>query len=174
MRSDLVAVQPPSGDSLTGLLQRLKPVLIETFIPERAVETLDIRVLGRAARLDQDMLDAVLLRPCHKCPACELWPVVSPDRLGVTPKCGCSVPQAGDVVTTNAKVSCDVHTFAREVVCHRQALDSPGDDARLTNGITDKVHASQVWLTAKAATSGTRTPMRLVFLRFLMDRPSAV
>ena len=32
----------------------------------------------------------------------------------------------------------------------------------------------QVWLTAKAATSGTRTPIRLVFLRFLIDRPSAV
>ena len=31
----------------------------------------------------------------------------------------------------------------------------------------------QVWLTAMAATSGTRTPIRLVFLRFLMDRPSA-
>ena len=32
----------------------------------------------------------------------------------------------------------------------------------------------QVWLTAKAAASGTRTPIRLVFLRFLIQSPSAV
>ena len=32
----------------------------------------------------------------------------------------------------------------------------------------------QVWFTVSAATSGTRTPIRLVFLRFLIDRPSAV
>ena len=174
MRSGLVVVKPPSGNGNTGLLQRLKPVFVQTFIPERTIETLDVRVLSRTAWLNQDVLDAVLLCPSHECPASELRPVVSPDRFGVTPKYGCSVQQAGDVVATNAKVGRDVHAFTRGVICHRQAFDTPGDDARPTNGITDEVHASQVWLTASAATNGTRTPMRLVFLRFLIDRPSAV
>ena len=75
----------------------------------------------------------------HKRPASDFQSVVSPDRLGVTPKCDCSVQQAGDVVATNAKVGRDIHAFAREVVCYRQAFDAPGDDARSTNGITDEV-----------------------------------
>ena len=92
----------------------------------------------------------------------------------IPPKHRRPIKQTGDVMPTNAKVGGDVHALVREVVCHRQAYDAPGDGARPTNGITNEVHASQVWLTAKAATSGTRTPMRLTFLRFLIDRPSAV
>ena len=41
----------------------------------------------------------------------------------------------------NAKVSGDVYAFVREVVCHRQAFDAPGDGAKPTNGITNEVHA---------------------------------
>ena len=41
----------------------------------------------------------------------------------------------------NAKVGGDVHALVREVVCHLQAFDAPGDGARPTNGITDEVHA---------------------------------
>ena len=74
----------------------------------------------------------------------------------------------------DTRVGRDVHAFMREVVYHLQAFDAPRDDARSTNGITDEVHASQVWLTASAATSGTRTPMRLVFLLFLIERTSVV
>ena len=74
----------------------------------------------------------------------------------------------------NTRVGRDVHAFMREVVCHLQAFDAPGDDGRSTNDITGEVHAFQVWLTASAATSGTRMPMRLVFLLFLIERTSAV
>ena len=174
MRSGLVVVDSPRSNGQSGLLQRLKPVLVQTFVPERAIEALNVCVLSRTAWLNQDVLDAVLLCPSHEYSASELWPVVSPDSLGVAPKRRRPIKQTGNVMPTNAKISCDVHALVREVVCHRQAFDAPGDSARPTNSITDEVHASQVWLTARAATSGTRTPMRLAFLRFLIHRPSAV
>ena len=144
MRSGLVVVGSPRGYRLTGLLQRLKPVLIQAFITKRAVKALDVGVLRWAARLDQDVLDTVLLCPCHKCPASELRPVVSSDSLGIAAKHGGSIQQSCHVMPADAKVRCDVHALAREVVCYRQAFDAPGDDARPANGITDEVHASQV------------------------------
>ena len=110
------------------------------------------------------------------CKAAKVAGGTRPQRLCglAAPKQGGPIEQTGNVMPTNAKVSGDVHALVREVVCHRQAFDAPGDGAGPANGIADEVHASQVWLTAKAATSGTRTRMRLTFLRFLIDRPSAV
>ena len=75
----------------------------------------------------------------HKRPASDFQSVVSPDRLGVTTKCGCPAQKAGNLVVTNTKVGRDIHAFMREVVCHLQAFSAPGDDARSTNGITDEV-----------------------------------
>ena len=143
-RSGLVVVISPSGYRLTGKLKGFKPVLLQAYVFEGSIEVVGVGVLRWAARLNQDVLDAVLLCPSHDCRASALRRVVSPNRLGVTPKCGCSIQQSCHVMPANAKVGRDVHTFAREVVCYRQALDAPGDDARPANGITDEVHASQV------------------------------
>ena len=140
MRSGLVVVGSPRGYRLTGLLQRLKPVLIQAFITKRAVKALNIGVLRRAAGLDQDVLGTVLLRPCHERPASKLRSVVSPESLGVAPKRSRPIQQSGNVEPANAKVGRDVHTLAREVICHRKALNAPGDSARSANGIADEVH----------------------------------
>lgn len=48
---------------MTGLRQRGEPVLVEALIHELAVETLDVTVPHGVARIDQPVLDAVLLRP---------------------------------------------------------------------------------------------------------------
>jgi len=60
-----------------------------------------------------------------------------------------------------------------EVIGYGEAFDTLGDCAWASDGLTDKVNAPS-WFTAMAATSGTRTPTHLFFLRFLIDRPSAV
>ena len=130
MGPGLVVVGSALGYCLTGLLQRLQPVFIQVLITKRTVKALDVVVLRWAARLNQDVLDTVLLCSCHKCPASELRPVVSSDRLGVAAKHGRPIKQTGDVMPTNAKVGCDVYAFTREVVCYRQAFDAPGDGAR--------------------------------------------
>jgi hypothetical protein len=59
------------------------------------VEAFDVGVLGRAAWLDEDVLDAVLLCPCHECRAGEFRSVVGSDFLGVTPERGSPVQQPG-------------------------------------------------------------------------------
>ena len=124
MRSYLVVISPPSGNGLTGLLQGLKPVLIKALVPEGSVKALDVGVLRWAARFDQNVLDAMLLRPGHECPAGEFWPVVCSDLFGVTPKHGCPIQQAGDVMPTNTEVSCDIDALMAEVVGDRQAFDT--------------------------------------------------
>ena len=107
--SGLVVVNSPLGDCMTRLLQRLRPVLVQAFVSEGAVKALYVGVLGRATRLDQDVLDTVLLFPCYETPASELRPVVSPDSLGVAAKNGGPIKQTGNVMPTNAKVGCDVY-----------------------------------------------------------------
>ena len=52
--SHLVVVLAPDGDDLAGLRQGFEPVLVEAFVPELAVEALDVGVLGGLARLDYD------------------------------------------------------------------------------------------------------------------------
>ena len=86
MGSDLVVVGSPCGDDLAGLLQGFKPVLVEAFISERAVEALDVGILSRTTGLDQDVFDAVFLCPRHGGPTSELRSVVGSDRPGVAPK----------------------------------------------------------------------------------------
>ena len=49
---------------------------------ESAEEALNAGVLRRTARLDQEVLDAVLLGSCQECPASELRSVVSSHGLG--------------------------------------------------------------------------------------------
>ena len=61
VRSDLVVVLSPRFDDISGLILGFKPVLIEALIPESAVKALDVSVLSRTARLNQDVLDAMLL-----------------------------------------------------------------------------------------------------------------
>jgi hypothetical protein len=52
---DFVVVGSPCGDAVAGLLQRLEPVLNQTLIAKGAVEALDVRLMGRAARLNEDL-----------------------------------------------------------------------------------------------------------------------
>lgn len=59
-----------------GLLQGLEPALVQVLIAELPVEALDVAVLHRAPRLDQDVANAMGLCPSHECPAGELRAVV--------------------------------------------------------------------------------------------------
>src|SRR5690606_2424121 len=79
VRSDLVVVAPPLADDLAGLGKRSEPVLVEALVAELAVEALDVAVLHRAAGLDQQVFDPMVLRPGDEDPAGELRAVVGPD-----------------------------------------------------------------------------------------------
>lgn len=51
-------------------------MLVEAFVPGLAVEAFDVALLHRLARFDQQVLDAVSLRPRDEGPAGELRAIV--------------------------------------------------------------------------------------------------
>lgn len=77
VRTNLVVVPPPIGDYLASLGQRCEPVLVEAFIAELAVEALDVAVLHGLAGFDQDVFDAMLLRPGDEGAAGEFRTIVN-------------------------------------------------------------------------------------------------
>ena len=74
--SDLVVMPAPVGDYFPCLRQRCEPVFVEALVAELAVEAFDVSVLGRCARLDQDVFEAVPLRPGNEGAAGELRAIV--------------------------------------------------------------------------------------------------
>ena len=72
----LVVFSPPRFNDQLRFLQRHKPVFVETFIPEFAVEALDKCVLNRFPRLDEVQMHAVLRRPGIQRDPCEFGAVV--------------------------------------------------------------------------------------------------
>lgn len=88
VRPDLVVVTSPIGDDIAGLGERREPVLVEALIAELAIEAFDIAVLHGSARFDQQVLDAVMLRPGNEGTAGELWAVVGAHGVGITAKTG--------------------------------------------------------------------------------------
>ena len=61
-----VVVTSPTGYFVSGIGEAREPVLVEAFVAKAAVEALNIGVLRRAARLNQDVFDLVALRPGEK------------------------------------------------------------------------------------------------------------
>src|SRR5574343_752988 len=133
--SYFVVVLTPDGDDLAGLSQGFEPVLVEAFIPELAVEAFDVSVLRGLAWLDQDVLNASRLHPCHEGSACELRTVVGSDGLWVAPEpCGL-IQDAGDVCAWHGQVHSNVDAFMREVICDGQAFDASPVGQRITDEV---------------------------------------
>ena len=86
MWPDLVVILPPTGYCYSGLLQCLKPVFVEMFVSELAVETLDVAVLHGAPWLNQNVSNPMALRPSQKRSTCEFRPVVGSHHLWVATK----------------------------------------------------------------------------------------
>jgi hypothetical protein len=51
-------------------------LLIQTFVSELSIETLDVAVLHGPARLNQNVANTVQSGPSQECSACEFWPVI--------------------------------------------------------------------------------------------------
>jgi hypothetical protein len=80
---------PPGGDRGPGLRQRLEPMAVQAFVPELAVEALDLAVLHWPAWLNQDVANAMGLCPALKRPAGKFRPVVGTDHIWLAPKQRC-------------------------------------------------------------------------------------
>ena len=93
---DFVVVLPPDPDGRARLLQRLKPLLVQALVPELSIEALDVAILHGPPWLDQDVPDAMAVRPGHERPAGELGAVVCSYRqriaVGGQPAVGTNAP----------------------------------------------------------------------------------
>ena len=59
MGPDFVVVLAPFRNPVPGLCQALKPLLIQAFVSELSIETLDVTVLHGPARLNQNVANAM-------------------------------------------------------------------------------------------------------------------
>lgn len=137
VRPDLVVVAPPRTDHLAGLDERREAVLVEALVAEFAVEALNKAVLHGTARRDQQVLDAVLLRPGDEGPAGELRAVVGAHRPPVAAEPGSLIQHAHEVGAADAMVDRDVDALVGKVVGDRQALQA----APVGQRVADEIHA---------------------------------
>ena len=66
MGPDFVVVLAPFSNAISGLLQALKPLLMQAFVSELSIETLDVAVLHRPARLNQNVANAMQSGPSQE------------------------------------------------------------------------------------------------------------
>ncbi len=123
VRSGFVVVTAPACDFASRIGQTREPVLVETFVPEAAVEALNVGILRRTAWLNQHVFDLVHLCPCQKGSGRKLGAVVGSDGPWVAAELRRLVKQTCDVARTHAKVHRDLHALATEIIDHRQAFD---------------------------------------------------
>ena len=134
---DFVVVRTPGSHGRSGLMQGLKPRLVQMLITELAVETLDVDVLHGAPWLDQDMANAAGLRPGNESAAGELWPVIGAHCLRIPAKQRRPIQYPRHVLARDAKVHRNVHALMAKVIGHGEVLQAP--PAR--QAVAHKIHA---------------------------------
>ena len=112
-------------------------MVIQAFVPKLAVEALDVAVLHRSARLNEDVANPVGLCPCHESPAGELWAIVGTHRNRIATEQGRPIEKPSHIQATDAVVGRNVHALVAEIVGHGQALEAPA----VGQAVAHEVHA---------------------------------
>ena len=99
VRPDLVVGLPLDRYGHPGLMQGLKPALVEVLVTELAVEALYVAVLHGMPRLDLNVANAMRLCLGHEDSAGELQTVVSSHRLRVPTEQRSAVQHPGNLLT---------------------------------------------------------------------------
>ncbi len=110
---------------------------VQALVSEPAIKAPDVAVLHGPPWLDQDVSNAMALRPADEGPAGELWPVVCPDGSWVASEPRGQLQQPDHVLTVDAVVHCNVHRLVAEVIGHGQALQA----SSVGQAVADEVHA---------------------------------
>lgn len=132
----LVVLPAPSLDDHTGMCQAGEPVLVQTFLPEAAVERFDVGVLVGLARFDEEQLNTPGVGPVQRGSTAELFSVVCPDRFGQSPRGGDLIQDAHHLVATHRPLGHDGHRLVSRVIDYRQVLDA----ASFGRAVKDEVH----------------------------------
>ena len=116
MRTVLIVVDPPRFDLLLGLLDRMKPVQVQTFFPELSVEALDVRILHRLARTDKVQFHPVAMSPFVQGTTAELRSIVHRDDLGLDALIRQSVQDLDDPPSRDGDIGYDSWTLTAKVI----------------------------------------------------------
>jgi len=125
VRAYRVVLEAPSLDLFPGVPKIVEPVLVQTLVPELAVEALDVGVLRRFPRVDEVQLDPVTVRPGVQRLSAELPAIVGDDRPGDSSRLRQSVHDPHDPGTGERRVHLDGRALPGEVVHDRQRPELP-------------------------------------------------
>jgi hypothetical protein len=152
MRSMLIVIAPPCDDSNAHLGEAGEPVIVQAFVSEAAIETLDV---------------GVLIRPLIQCLAGKRWPLIGSDCRRHFPRPQCSLQHRKDVVNGNPMLSHQIDRFLGEVIHDGQYYDPPtAASASLTKSM---IHTSLAGLAVPAILS--RLPVRATCSSALLAIP---
>src|SRR6266404_1445526 len=126
VRPNRIVVQAPGFDDLACVSQAEEPVLVETLVAEPAVETLDVGILIRLARLDEVQPDAWGVGPCIEGPADELGSIVRDEHRRSRARLDEPLEHLDDSPAADRRVHFDRQAGPREVIHHRQKPDAIG------------------------------------------------
>lgn len=118
------------------MAQAGEPVLIQTFIPETAIERFDIGVLIRFARLDEEELNAASMRPGQHGPTTELLAVIRPDCFRQAACLGQLIKGPGELHATDRALRNNRDRFVRRIIDHGQAFD----DSSFRRPVKHEIH----------------------------------
>src|SRR6266446_7761259 len=124
VRPNRIVVQAPGFDDLACVSQAEEPVLVETLVAEPAVETLDVGILIRLARLDEVQPDALGVGPCIEGPADELGSIVRDEHRRARARLDEPLEHLDHSPAADRRVHFDRQTGPREVIHHRQKPDA--------------------------------------------------
>ena len=102
MRSLLIVISSPGRNEYFRVMQITEPVFIQTLIPKFAVEALDVGILGRFSRLNQQRWDTVLVRPLIEDLAGKLRPLIGAHCIRISTELRHAIQQLGDIIAGQA------------------------------------------------------------------------
>ena len=162
--SDFVVVAPPGNDHGTGVGRVGEHLFVQAFVPEAAVEVLDVSVLHWPSWFDQQVLDPVALRPTHECATGEFRSVVRPDGLRIAAEVGSLIEDSGHVGSVHSEVHGNIDAFVAEVIGHRQVFEAT---VRCGHAVADEIQAPHL------VASGRRQPRNPVPCQLLWPFPAS-
>ena len=136
MWPDFVVILSPCINDLPGFLQRPEPVLIQTAVPELAIEAFHKGILGRLAMLDELQPDLIVPAPEEYGLGGKFCAIVTSDASGPASLCYQLFQEPGDPVAADRQICQLANALPGEVIHHVQHPE-PSASSQL---VMDKVH----------------------------------
>jgi hypothetical protein len=138
-----IVADTPRFNHLPRLLQRTQPLLIQAFRSKTSVKALDLSVLCRLARLNEDQLDLVLIRPQIKSFTPEFRAVIHLDLVGQPLLGNGSIQQAHHSFSTQTRIYLLAQALPGKSVCQIHGAKAPA----IGHSVVDEIHRPPLtWL----------------------------